>query len=160
MTTTTAQSTTPTTEGDWQSNVPVYKIGSLVDPSYPRGGRVARIELTPGGSQTIHLDECPTWCAGHNPDEQVERIEEYDWSLHTTHRDGIYLPGLADCAGVTYRDGAGIVLDVEQVVPLGRLGWRMPMVSISTRSAGLTPSEVRTLAAALVRLADDLETHD
>lgn len=128
---------------------PTLRLGQEIDGD--AGGRVTRTEYTPGGSQTVWLLRCPAWCHGHNPDESgVSRVEDYDWSTHYGPEGNIWLPGLSDYKGAAYREFSSVHMDSCQVER------QEPMISL--RAEGdITPSEARSVARMLERLADTLE---
>jgi hypothetical protein len=144
--------TTTTTSSE--TDVPMYRVGDRVRTDAPNShdGRVRQVK-----GDTIWIAECPTWCVGHDLPGIVEDGDDYDWSEHVGPDAGLFLYGLANYEGKSFREATSAHVSVNQVVPIGSFGWTAPLIRLDGRTLDLTSSEARSVAAMLLQFAELVE---
>ena len=160
MSTTTVPSTTAGTP------VPTYQVGDRVGVATVTDVRAGRGTWdTPTGlSQNVLTSACPPWCHGHNPaqafetGEQLEQCPDF-WGAHAGPDWGLTMHTLTSHG--RGRRAAAPAVDLSVEAWRSAFDWDDWHEAAITMRVGdgtpLTAPEARSLAAALLRMADLLE---
>lgn len=116
-------------------------------------------------TQLIWTTACEDWCVGHNPMGDFDSVEDMDadtsfWCQHYGPDWCLTVPRLSSHDRERRAEGPAVWLDVSYWRPVDLHEWRTPVVSlrVEASTARLSAGEARSLAAALLRFADLLET--